>query len=550
MSKKRLKDPVYGYITIEEKIMSGIVDTAPFQRLRRITQTSYAPLYSSAVHNRFVHSLGVYHLGMTAAVTLQREVCEVLGAQAKSLGFDKERLDRLTWVFSVACLLHDVGHAPFSHTGEGFYLDDNQEYGTLHTLLTDAVNTEQFRKDVPTAKSSSAAPHEIMSAIVGLKEYGSIIGGEEDKEFFARCITGYKYSEDSPTNNILNSYVQLLNSKVIDVDKLDYLIRDAYTTGFYTVQIDYDRLLRALTVVRDDGGRYQLAYYKSAISVVENVVYAHDSEKKWIQNHPVILYECYILQHIMKLLSEEIDGKGKKLFSIESLGVAGQTFDDGTTIRLLCDDDVIHLMKMRYEVNDLVKEYFERSQRLHPLWKSEAEYTAFFLRLATGGEMVTRMERAMKATSTYLAKNTENWVINTEFASALEKELKDLADPALTLDEESKTAQRDEKQQILKVVKALTAYAASVGYHGDFVLLQSSQFNSSFLKPDFNSTKIVFPGKTERKAIKFSDTIATASGTPSDREDYFYLFCNRSEDGGKELDAAKLCKELYKTFID
>lgn len=60
---KRFKDPIYGYIEIEESIISDIVDTAGFQRLRNIIQTSYSPLYSSAVHNRFVHSLGVYHLG-------------------------------------------------------------------------------------------------------------------------------------------------------------------------------------------------------------------------------------------------------------------------------------------------------------------------------------------------------------------------------------------------------------------------------------------------------------------------------------------------------
>lgn len=67
---KRLKDPIYGYIQIPMNYMTGIVDSATFQRLRRIIQTSYSPLYSSAVHNRFVHSLGVYHLGAIAAQSL------------------------------------------------------------------------------------------------------------------------------------------------------------------------------------------------------------------------------------------------------------------------------------------------------------------------------------------------------------------------------------------------------------------------------------------------------------------------------------------------
>ena len=55
--------------------------------------------------------------------------------------------------------------------------------------------------------------------------------------------------------------------------------------------------------------------FKGAVSVIENVVYAHDSERKWIQNHPVILYEAYILQHLMELLKAKLDAKEKQLFS-------------------------------------------------------------------------------------------------------------------------------------------------------------------------------------------------------------------------------------------
>ena len=60
---KKIKDPIYGYISIDVDYIKNIIDTPVFQRLRRVMQTSYSPLYSSALHNRFVHSLGVYHLG-------------------------------------------------------------------------------------------------------------------------------------------------------------------------------------------------------------------------------------------------------------------------------------------------------------------------------------------------------------------------------------------------------------------------------------------------------------------------------------------------------
>lgn len=71
---KRLKDPIYGYIYIPIEFMKSVIDTAVFQRLRRILQTSYAPLYSSAIHNRFVHSIGVFHLGAIASSQLKNEI--------------------------------------------------------------------------------------------------------------------------------------------------------------------------------------------------------------------------------------------------------------------------------------------------------------------------------------------------------------------------------------------------------------------------------------------------------------------------------------------
>ena len=363
---KRIKDPIYGYIKIPVIYMTNIVDTAVFQRLRRVIQTSYSPLYSSAVHNRFVHSMGVYYLGELTVNQLIKEI-----QQKVNLTMDLERIGEL---FKLACLLHDVGHAPFSHTGEDFYLGKEHDYSHLHHQLTKAIGIEDFSKDIPKDSSLAAAAHEIMSAIIGITEFDMFFNNAEEKEFFARCITGYKYSGITTENNIKNCFISMLNSKVIDVDKLDYLIRDAYITGFDTVNIDFERLLSSLTII-ENNDKYTIAYYKNAISVIENVVYAHDAERKWIQTHPVVLYEAYILQHIIKNLSEKIDDDNNKLFSLESLSKTGQHFKDGLFISLLCDDDIIYLMKNLFQ-SELCDEFFERKIRRHPVWKSEAEYKA------------------------------------------------------------------------------------------------------------------------------------------------------------------------------
>ena len=73
MSNKVFKDPVYGYIEIETDLIKDVIDTPAFQRLRRILQTSYTPLYASATHNRFTHSLGVYFLGKIAINAIKKK---------------------------------------------------------------------------------------------------------------------------------------------------------------------------------------------------------------------------------------------------------------------------------------------------------------------------------------------------------------------------------------------------------------------------------------------------------------------------------------------
>ncbi len=546
---KRLKDPIYGYIVIPDGYMNNIIDTSVFQRLRRIVQTSYAPLYSSALHNRFVHSIGVYHLGEMAATRMEDELRTMRGLE---LGTD---LSKIKEVFVLACLLHDVGHAPFSHTGEIFYLGDNMDYTALHSDLEACVQTISFKHDIPLERNHCAAPHEIMSVIVGIKEFSVYLSDEFSKEFFARCITGYRYTEDTMLNQVLNCYISLLNSKVIDVDKLDYLIRDAYVTGFDTVNIDYQRLLESLTIIRNEEDAYELAYTKNAISIVENVIYAHDAERKWIQNHPVVLYESFLLQHIFGELSNWIKN-GVKLFSKEALGKEGVVIvdaikdDDGKIIvgeeriRMLCDDDIIYLMKNKIDC-ELVDEYFERRYRRHPIWKSEAEYNALFLDMSQGGSILDNYEKAMQATANYLSKSSNAWFIDDNLIEIIKHEL-DLLQGE-DLEPRTKKIQERQKKDILKVITCLQQYASDIGMDNDFILLMVSQFNSGFGKVDFAETKIVFRNQTNEKVAKVGEIVSSVEARKQKREKFFYLFYKRKE--GVVIDKQELCKRLYAEFL-
>ncbi len=540
--KKRLKDPIYGYIGIQTRYMNEIIDTDCFQRLRRIIQTSYSPLYSSAVHNRFVHSLGVFHLGEMAIEQLEAEI-----KKKKIIKKFACLIKKYKEIFLIACLLHDVGHAPFSHTGEVFYLDENSSNEAIHEMLKDVVKSDSFTRDLPGGKYGSAAPHEIMSAIVGLKRFPEFFNGEEEREFFARCITGYRYSEKNEEKEILNCFVQILNSDVIDVDKLDYLIRDAYTTGFDTVKIDYERILKALTIVKTESG-YELAYYKKAISVLENVVYAHDSERKWIQNHPIVIYESYLLTHIIRHICEKVKESKNKLFCLESLSYEGMDITDNIRVRLLSDDDIVFLMKNIFP-NEMSEEYFKRIDRRHPLWKSEAEYKAFIIGKVKGGEVLDEFENAMSATAKYITGQSDSWTINDELAEKIKNDISELEKDDI-LDDQTKRVQLADKKRILKLITVLIGWAKKERIACDFVIIKANQFVSGFGKPNFTNMLITFPiGKDAEKTDKAGEIVTSLNAKEGNRKEFYYLFYKRKKEKGRDLSIKDLCEELMKTFM-
>ncbi len=303
---KMFMDPIHGYINVPTCFVTNLIDTEYFQRLRNIDQTGMRILYPSAKHDRFGHSLGVFHLGQKAVNALLENF-----SQDQYWKIDTDFQSTLYWaknkiLFLIACLLHDIGHAPFSHSLEDLMLKNSSvtENGKTYSL-TEALKRKiqkfehEYSKTIKisteeTSLEISAAPHEQMGAMLifddvfrkaiskifrelsiqkypygseedflysehyqGVKGISPILEDSteslaefnDDLCFIARMIMGAKYQNWHPERQIRNCFIELLNGQNFDVDKLDYIVRDTHMSGISNVSVDVERLLTSICIV-------------------------------------------------------------------------------------------------------------------------------------------------------------------------------------------------------------------------------------------------------------------------------------------------------------
>lgn len=260
----QIYDPIHGYIELDG-MFAHIVNTPEFQRLRSVEQGSFRPVFPGARHDRFAHSLGTYHLAKKFAEPFFRNLANDAGVVLPA----KEQ-ELLTRTFLYAALLHDIGHAPFSHTTEGFFeeLPGGSGLPAIWDNLCAAVN--QVNKDegalFSALKKKCGAPHEIMSATVMVKDWVHFhrpdregkYKPEVDLVLAARMVIGFTYSpedlsklkdQDVVTLGVRNCLIQMINYSLLDVDRLDYMGRDKLMSGFVNATVDLDCLAQSATAV-------------------------------------------------------------------------------------------------------------------------------------------------------------------------------------------------------------------------------------------------------------------------------------------------------------
>ncbi|MGX4592787.1 HD domain-containing protein [Leuconostoc sp. JNUCC 76] len=245
--EKVLRDPIHNFIHIEDPIILDLINTPEFQRLRRVKQLGIASsVFHGAEHSRFGHSVGAYELA--------RRITERFEQYYSDIWDPKERLLTL-----VSALLHDIGHGAFSHTFEHLFHTD-------HEAMTREIITGDTEIHRVLAQVSTDFPNKVASVIAKTYENPQV--------------------------------VQLISSQ-IDVDRMDYLLRDAYFTGTKYGEFDIDRILRTMQPTPDG-----IAFDIAGMHAVEDYIVSRYQMYLQVYFHPVSRGMEVLLEHLLQRAQE------------------------------------------------------------------------------------------------------------------------------------------------------------------------------------------------------------------------------------------------------
>ncbi|MFW6436788.1 MAG: HD domain-containing protein [Halococcoides sp.] len=280
---KTIKDSVHDHIDVDG-VALALLDTPPVQRLRHVSQLGTASLvYPSANHTRFEHSLGVYHLADRAL--------EHLGVA----GQEAERV-------RAAAMIHDVGHGPFSHTLEGIV---RRRTGEAHDDIGGLLAGTAI---VDVLEDHDLDPSAVVALVAGEGRLGQVIAGE------------------------------------LDVDRMDYLARDAHHTGVPYGTVDHGRLVRSLGFFEGD-----LVLGADSVRTAESLLLARALMNPTVYNH-----------HVARIGTAMLRAGARRL-----LETTGRT---ATDLRRMDDHDLLVALRDRSATAAIGRRLTERDLYKRAIW--------------------------------------------------------------------------------------------------------------------------------------------------------------------------------------
>lgn len=215
-----VRDPLWNNIRVDAEAL-GVLDSEPFQRLRYVRQLGHAFLvYPGATHTRFEHALGAYHLTRrTLALLDERAALDATPTEERRL-------------VALAALLHDVGHYPFSHALEEAGLPSHEDLAAerlAHPELAAALRVTGMTRPA------------------------------------ARITALIRGTSESPLQGLI--------SGSLDLDKIEYLTRDARMCGVPYGTVDVDRLIHSITLVSWKG-QPTIGVHEKGVSALESLLFA------------------------------------------------------------------------------------------------------------------------------------------------------------------------------------------------------------------------------------------------------------------------------------
>lgn len=234
---KIFNDPIYGFVSLQYEIIYDLIDHPYFQRLRRIKQLGLTNLvYPGALHTRFHHAMGAMHLMSQAIDVIRSKGHEITEEEAKGV--------------TIAILLHDIGHGPFSHALE-------------HSIVNNVT-------------------HEDIS---------ELFMSRLNDEFNGKLTLAINIFQ----NKYKKKFLHQLVSSQLDMDRLDYLNRDSFFTGVSEGVVSSDRIIKMLNVVND-----QLAIEAKGIYSIEKFIIARRLMYWQVYLHKTVLSAESLLVNILK----------------------------------------------------------------------------------------------------------------------------------------------------------------------------------------------------------------------------------------------------------